>query len=211
MSYFHLLWLLYNFIHSLRLSSDITSSEQPYLILPLWFRYPFQHCSVNQSSCPTICRPTDCSMPGLPVPHYLPEFAQTHVHWVNDAIQQSHPLLPTSPALNLSSIRVFSSEFALCIRWPKYWSFSFSISPSNEYSGLISFGIDWFDLLVIKGTLKCLLLHRSSKSSVLWYSVFFMVHLSHPYITIGKGMALTIQTFVGKVMSSLFNKLLGLS
>ena len=153
----------------------------------------------------------DCSMPGLPVPHYLPAFAQTHVHWVNDAIQQSHPLLPTSPVLNLSSIRVFSSEFTLCIRWPKYWSFSFSISPSNEYSGLISFGIDWFDLLVIKGTLKCLLLHCSSKSSVLWYSVFFMAHLSHPYITIGKSMALTIQTFVGKVMSSLFNKLLGLS
>ena len=146
-------------------------------------------------------------MSGLPVPHYLPEFAKTHVHCVKDSIQPSHPLLPTSPALNLSSIRVFSSEFALCIRWPKYWSFNFSISPSNEYSGLISFGIDWFDLLAVKRTLKCLLLHHSSKPSILWCSVFFMVHLSHLYIMDGKSMALTIQTFVGKAMSPLFNTL----
>ena len=181
MSYFPLVWLLYNFIHSLRLSSDITSSEQPYVTPPLWFRYPFHCCSVSGSLCPTLCRPMDCSMPGLPVPHYLPEFAQTHVHWVKDSIQPSQPLLPASPAINLSSIRVFSSEFTLCIRWPKYWSFNFSISPSNEYSGLISFGIDWFDLLAVKRTLKCLLLHHSSKPSVLWCSVFFMVHLSHLY------------------------------
>ena len=100
---------------------------------------------------PTLCDPKDCGTQGFPILHYLPEFAQTQVHWVSDAIQPSHPLLlPSPPALNLSQhqgIRVFSIEFALCIRWPKYWSFSFSISPSSEYSGLISFRIDWFDLL----------------------------------------------------------------
>ena len=103
------------------------------------------------------------------------------------------------------NIRVFSSESALCIRWPKYWSFSFSISPSNEYSGLISFRIDRFDLLAIQGTLKSLLQHHSSKASILWHSAFFMVQLSHPYMTTGKTIALTRRTFVGKVMSLLFN------
>ena len=100
-----------------------------------------------------------------------------------------------------------SSELALHIRWPKYWSFSFSISPSNEYSGLISFGIDWFDLLVVQGTLKSLLQHRNSKASILWHSAFFMVQLSHPYMTTGKTIGLTIRTFVGKVTSLLFNTL----
>ena len=102
---------------------------------------------------------------------------------------------------------MFSNESALCIRWPKYWSFSFSISPPNEYSGLISFKIDWLDLLVVQGTLKSLLQHHSSKASILWRSAFFMVQLSHPYMTTGKNIALTIRTFVGKVMSLLFNML----
>ena len=103
------------------------------------------------------------------------------------------------------SIKVFSSESALCIRWPKYWSFSFRISPSNEYSRLISFRIDWVDLLAVQGTLKSLLQHHSSKASILLHSAFFMVQFSHPYMTTGKTITLTIRTFVGKVMSLLFN------
>ena len=103
------------------------------------------------------------------------------------------------------SIRIFSNESFLCIKWPKYWSFSFSISPSNEYSGLISFTMDWLDLLAVQGTLKSLLQHHSSKASILWCSTFFTVQLSHPYMTTGKTTALTRQTFVGKVMSLLFN------
>ena len=105
------------------------------------------------------------------------------------------------------SIRVFSNESALHIRWPKYWSFSFSISPSNEYSGLISFGIDWLDLLAVQGTLKSLLQHHSSKASIIWHAAFFTVQLSHPYMTTGKTIALTSWTFVGKVMSLLLNML----
>ena len=106
-----------------------------------------------------------------------------------------------------SSIRVFSNESALCIRWPKYWSFSFSISPSNGYSGLTSFRMDWLDLLAVQGTLKSLLQHHGSKASILWCSAFFMVQLSHPYMTTGKIIALTRQTFVSKVMSLLFHML----
>ena len=109
----------------------------------------------------------------------------------------------------LPSIRVFSNESALHIRWPKYWSFSFNISPSNAYLGLISFMVDWFDLLAIQGTLKSLLQHYSSKTSILWLSAFFMVRFSHLYMTTGKTTALTIQTFVSKVMSWLFNTLSG--
>ena len=105
------------------------------------------------------------------------------------------------------SIRVFSNESALCIRWPKYWGFSFNISPSNEHPGLISFRMDWLDLLAVQGTLKSLLQHHSSKASILWHSAFFIVQLSHPYITTGKTIALTRQIFVGKVMSLLFNML----
>ena len=107
----------------------------------------------------------------------------------------------------LPNIRVFYSESVLHIRWPKYWSFSFSISPSNEYSGLISFRIDWFDLLAAQGTLKSLLQHHSSKASIHWYSAFSVVKLSHPYMTTGKAIALTRRTFVGKVMSLLLNML----
>ena len=121
-----------------------------------------QYNSVAQL-CPTICDPMNCSMPGLPVHNQLPESTQTHFHWVGDAIQPSHPLSsPSPPSLNLSSIRVFLNESALHIRWPKYWSFSFSISPSNEHPWLISFRMDWLDLLAVQGTLKSLLQHHSS-------------------------------------------------
>ena len=116
-----------------------------------------------------------------------------------------HPLLPL-PSI-FPSIRVFSSESVLHIRWPKYWTFSFKISPSNEYSGLISFRMDWLDLLAVQGTLKSLLQHHSSKASILWCSVFFIVQLSYPYMTTRKNIALNRQTFAGKVMSLLFNML----
>ena len=153
----------------------------------------------------------DCSTPGCPVHHQLRELTQTHVHWVSDAIQPSHPLLSSPPpTFNLSSIRVFSNESVLQIRWPKYWSFSFSISPSNEYSGLISFRIEWFDILVVQGTLKSLLQHHNSKASILQCSAFFIVQLSHPYMTTGKTIALTRWTFVDKVMSLFFNMLYSL-
>ena len=142
-----------------------------------------QFSSVTQS-CPTLCDPMDCSTPGFPVHHQLQELAQTHVHWVGDATQPSHPLL-LLPSI-FPRIRVFSNESALHIRCPKYWSFSFSISPSNEYSGLISFRIDWLDLLAVQGTLKSLLQHHSSKASILLRSAFFTVQLSHPYATTGK-------------------------
>ena len=127
------------------------------------------------------------SMPGLPVHHHLPECTQTHVHRVGDAIQPSHPLLsPSLPILNPPSIRVFSNESTLCMRWPEYWSFSFSIIPSKEHPGLISLRMDWFDLLAVQETLKSLLPHHSSKASILQHSAFFTVQLSHPYMTTGK-------------------------
>ena len=150
----------------------------------------------------------NCSTPGFPVLHYLPEFAQTHVHWVSDAIQPSNLLSPPyPPAFNFSSIRVFSSESALHIRWPKYWSFNFSISPSIEYSWLISFRIDWFHILAVQWILMSLFQHHSLKTSILQHSVFFMVQLSHPYVTTGKTIAFTRRTFVSKVISLLFNTL----
>ena len=135
-------------------------------------------------SCLTLCNPMNPSTPGLPVYHQLLGLTQTHVHWVGDAIQPSHPLLSPSPlAFNLSQHQVFSNESALRIRWPEYWSFSFNISPSNEHPGLISFRMDCLDLLAVQGTLKSLLQHHSSKTSVLWHSAFFMVQLSHLYMT----------------------------
>ena len=148
------------------------------------------------------------SMPGLPVCHQLPEFTQTHVHRVGDTIQPSHPLssLLLLPPI-LPRIRVFSNESTLRMRWPKYWSFSFSIIPSKEHPGLISFRMDWLDLLAVQGILKSLLQHHSSKASILWSSAFFTVQLSHPYMATGKTIALTRWTFVGKVMSLLFNML----
>ena len=170
--------------------------------------YPFQHsglenfmdCIVQFSSvtqsCPTLCDPMYCNTPGLPVHHQLPEFTQTHVHGVSDAIQPSHPLLLLPPIP--PSIRVFSNESNLRMRWPKTWRFSFSISPSNEHPGLISFRMDWLDLLAVHGTLKSLLQHHSSKASILWRSTFFTVQLSHPYMTTGKTIALTRQTLLAK-------------
>ena len=147
-------------------------------------------------------------MPGLPVHHQLLQFTQTHVHWVCDAIQPSHPCHPLLlPPSIFSSIRVFSNESALQIRWPKYWSFSFNVSPSNEHPGLISFRMDRLDRLEVQGTLKSLLQHHSSKASFLLCSAFFIVQLSHPHMTTGKTKALTRWTFVGKVMSLLFNML----
>ena len=161
--------------------------------------------------CLTPCDPMDCCMPGFPVLHCLLEFAQTHVHKVSDAVQPSHPLLSLLLSSIFSSTRVFFSELALRIRWPEYWSFSFSISPSREYSGLISFRIDWLYLLAVQGTLKSLLQHHSLKASVLWLSAFFMVQLSRPYMTTRKTIALTIRTSVGKVTFLVFMCCLGLS
>ena len=148
----------------------------------------------------------DCNMPGFPVHHQLPELAQTHVHHVSDAIQPSHSLSSaSSSSFNLSQHQGLSSELVLSIRWPKYWSFSFSIIPSNGYSGMISFRIDWLYLFAVQGTLKSLLQHHSSKASVLQCSAFFIVQLSHPYMTTGKTIALTTWTSVSKAMSLLFN------
>ena len=151
----------------------------------------------------------DCSTPGFAVLYHLPEFAQIHVSiesmMLSNHLIFCHPLL-LLPSI-FPSIWVFSSELALPIRWPKYWSFSFSISPANEYSGLISFGIDWFDLLAVQGTLNSLLQHHSSKASILRHLAFFIVRLSHPYMTTGKTTALIRWTFVSKVTSLLFNML----
>ena len=148
------------------------------------------------------------STPGLPVHHQLPEFTQTHVHRFSDAF---HHLILCRPLLLLPpippSIRVFSNESTLRMTWPKYWSFSFSISPSKGIPGLISLRMDWLDLFAVQGTLKSLLQHHSSKASILWRSAFFIVQFSHPYVTTGKTIPLTRRTFVGKVMSLLLNML----
>ena len=160
-----------------------------------------QFISVAQS-CPNLCNPVNRSMPGLPVHNHLPEFTQTHVHRVCDAIQPSHPRSsPSPPVPNPSSIRVFSFESTLCTRWPKYWRFSFSIIPSKEIPGLISFRMNWLDLLAVQETLKSLLQHHSPKASILRCSAFFTVQLSYPYMTTGKTIALIRWTLVGKVMS----------
>ena len=144
-------------------------------------------CCLVAKSCLTLWDLIDCSMPGFPVLHYLPEFVQTHVHWVSNAIQPFHPRSPPSPSdLKFSQHQGLFQESTLPIRWPKYWSFSFSISPSSEYLGLISFRIDWFDLLAVQGTLKSLFQNHCLKASTHWHSAFFMVQLSHPYMTAGK-------------------------
>ena len=150
--------------------------------------------------------PCTYSTPGLPVHHQLPEFIQTHVHesvMLSNHLILCHPLL--LPPSIFPRIWVFSNESVLCIRWPKYWSFSFSISPSNECSVLISFRMNWLDLLAFQGTLKSLLQHHSSKATILRHSAFFVVQLSRPYMTTGKTIALTRWTFVGKVTSLIFN------
>ena len=147
-----------------------------------------QFSSVTQSG-PTLCDPMDCSMTGFPVHHHLLESTQIHVHCVGDAIQPSPPLVPFSPCPQFfPASGFFSNESALCIRWPKYWNFSFKICPSSEYLGLIFFKMDWLDLLAVQGTLKSLLEHLSSKASVLHHSAFFMVQPSHPYLTTEKTM-----------------------
>ena len=165
------------------------------------------YCSVPQS-CPNLCNPMDCGTAGFPVLHYLVEFAQIHVHWVGDAIKPSHPLSPLLllPSI-FPSIRFLSNESTLVIRWPKYWSFSFSIGTCNEYAVLVSFRIDWFNLEV-QGILESLLQHHNLKASVLQCSVFLMVvQLSHTNMATGKTIALTIQIIISKVMSLLFNML----
>ena len=147
-------------------------------------------------------------MPGLPVHHQLPDGPKL---MSTESVMPSNHLILCHPLLLLPlifpSIRVFADESVLCIRWPKYWSFSFSISPSNEYSALISLRMDWLDLLAVQGTLKSLLQHHNSKASILQHSAFFIVQLSHPYMTTGKTIAWTRRTFVGKVMSLLFSML----
>ena len=170
------------------------------------FRYSVQFSSIAQS-CLTLCDPMNRSTPGLLVHHQLLEFTQTHVHWVGDAIQPSHPLSSPSCLQSFSTSGSFPMSQLFASGGPKYWSFSFNISPSNEYPGLISFRMDWLDLLAVQGTLKSLLQHHSSKASILWRSAFFIVQLSHPYMTTGKTIALTSWTFVDKVMSLLFNML----
>ena len=160
--------------------------------------YSVQFSSVTQS-CPTLCDPMNRSTPDLSVHHQLqglPKLMSIESVMPSNHLILFHPLLllpPISP-----SNRVFSNESTLRMRWPKYWSFSFSISPSNENPGLISFGMDWFDLLAVQGTLKSLLQHHSSKASILWRSAFFTVQLSHPYMTTGKTIALTKRTLVAK-------------
>jgi len=152
--------------------------------------------------------PQEYSTPGFPVLHYFLEFAQTHVHCINDAIQPSHPVSsPSPPALNLSQHQGFFQWVGSLIRWPKYYSVSFSISPSNELSGLMSFRTNWFDLLAVQGTLNSLLQHHSWKASILQCSTFFMVQLSQLYTTTGKTIATTIWTLVSKIMSLFFNTL----
>ena len=166
-----------------------------------------ESCSVQPLSCVRLfATPRTAAQPGLPVHHQLPEFTQTQVHRVGDAIQPSHPLLsPSPPAPNPSQHQGLLKCVNSRMRWPKHWSFSLTISPSNEHPGLISFRMDWLDLPAIQGTLKSLLQHHTSKASILRRSAFFIVQLSHPYMTTGKTIALTRRTFVGKVMSLLLN------
>ena len=169
--------------------------------------FMYQFSSVAQS-CLTLCDPMNCSTPGLPIHHHLLEFTQ--LTSIESVMPSSHPIL-CRPLLLLPpippSIRVFSKESTLHMRWPKYWSFSFSITASKQHPGLISFRMDWLELLAVQGTLKSILQHHSSKASILWCSAFFTLQLSHPYMTTGKTIAVTRWTFVGKVISLLLNML----
>ena len=170
------------------------------VLLILWIQFS----SVAQS-CPTLWDPVNHSTPGLfPVRHQRSEFSQTHVYRVGDAIQPSHPLSsPSPPAPNPSQHQGFFQSVNSLHEVARYRSFTLSISPSNEHPGLISFRMAWLDLLAVQGTLQSILQHHSLKASILWLSAFFMVQLSHPYMTTGKTIALTIHTFVNKVMSLL--------
>ena len=177
-----------------------TPCSQFTISCPLW-----SHCCCSAAKlCLTLCNSMDRSTPVFPILHHLPGFAQTHVHWVNDAIRPSHPLPPSPFAFSLSQHQGLFQWDGFLHRWPKYWRSS--ISPSNKYSMLISFRVDWFDLAV-QGTLKSLLQHHSLKAWILQCSAFFMVQLSHPYMTTTRSIALTRWTFVGKVMSLLSNML----
>ena len=177
----------------------------------LWYiqtvKYSVQFSSVAQS-CPTLCNPMDHSTAGLPVHHQLGVHPNScpMSWWCHPTISSS--VIPFSSCLqSFPASGSLSNESVLCIKWPNYWSFSFSIRPPNEYSGLISLRMNWLDLLAVQGTLKSLLQHHSSKASVLQCSAFFIVQLSHPYMTIGKTIALTRRTCVDKAMSLLFNML----
>ena len=166
--------------------------------LPTPFHPSVQFSSVAQSCLP-LCDPMNLSTPGLPVHHRFPEFTQIHAHQVDNAIQPSHPLSsPSPPAPNPSQHQGLSNELTLRMRWPKYWSFSFSISPSNEHPGLISFRMDWLDLLAVQGPLKSLFQQHSSKASIFWHSAFLTVQLSHPYMTTGRTIALTSRPLLAK-------------
>ena len=168
----------------------------------------FSSVQFSHSVMSTLWDPMNCSTPGLPVHHQLTEFTQTHVHRVGDASQPSHPRSsPSPPAPNPSQHQSLFQWVNSCMKWTKYWSFSFSNSPSKEHPGLISFRMDWLDLLAVQGTLNSLLQHHSSKASILWPSAFFTVQLSHLYMTTGKSIALTRWTFVGNVMFLLLNML----
>ena len=166
-----------------------------------WQTVFFQFSSIAQS-CPTLCDPRNHSTPGLPVLHQLPESAQTHVHRISDAIQPSHPLSsPSPPALNLFQYQGLFKWVSSPHQVAKVLEFQLHISPSNEHPGLIYFRMDWLYLLAVQGILKCLLQNHSSKASILRRSAYFIVQLSHPYMTTGKTIALTRWTFVGKVVS----------
>ena len=167
-----------------------------------------QFSSVSPSH-PNLCNPMNCSMPGIPVYHQLPEFTQIHVHWVSDAIQPSHHLLsPSLSVLNLSQHQGLSQRVSSSHQVAKVLEFQLQHQSFQWIPALISFRMDWLDLLAVQGTLKSLLQHHSSKASILWRSAFFTAQLSHPYMTTGKTIALTRWTFAGKVMSLLFNMLL---
>ena len=208
------IWLTHDFRNVEDKSFKIHNNQEPKnlsnqeLFIFIKIVLPVVVCSSVAKLCPTLCDPMDCTMSGFCVLHHLLEFAQ--LISIESVIPSNHLILCHSllflPSI-FPGIRVFSNELALCIRWPKDWNFSFSISPSSEYSGLISFRMDWFDLLAIQGTLKSLLQHHNFKASVLWCSDFFMVQLSHPYMATGKTIALIIWTFVSKVMSLPFNML----
>ena len=205
-------WVTYPLVKGLHCQSSsslLFSCTLLYHLVDKILRFPYKFSSVQLLSHVQLFETSlDCSTPGLPVHHQLPEFTQTHVHWVSDDIQPSHPLLsPSSPAFNLSPHQGLFQWVSSSHQVAKYWSFSFSISPYNEYSGLISFRMDWLDLLAVQGTLKSLLQHHSSKTSILQCLAFFIVRLSHPYMISGKTIALTRWIFAGKVMSLLFNML----
>ena len=173
----------------------------------LWGFTCKENCSVAQS-CPALCDPIDCNMPGPPVHHQNPELTQTHVYRIGDAIQPSHPLSsPFPPTFDLSQNQGLFQWVSSLHQVVKVLEFQLQHQSFQWYSGLISFRMDWLDLLAVQGTLKILLQHHSSKASILRCSAFFIVQLSHPYVTTGKTIALTRQTFVGKVMSLLLNML----